>query len=217
MKYKAVLFDLDGTLCDTTEGVYAAVQYSLEKTGHSPADDALLKAFVGPPLTYTYTKLCGMTEEETERAIIAFREFYADKGLYMSKPYEGMAELIMLLKKKGVRVGTATYKREDFAKSLLGSKFPEGCFDVIKGSDSACSITKAQIVEAAISELGADKSETVLIGDTHFDAEGAAAAGVGFIAVTYGCGFENEHDAEGYPHVGVCGNTREIGALLDIL
>lgn len=214
-KYKAILFDLDGTLADTCEGVYASVRYAAEKEGLPEADDALLKKFIGPPLHQTFRTEYGLSEEGVDKAVAAFREFYGREGVYMCTPYGGMDKLLISLKSAGYKIGTATYKREDYAKALLKKKLPD-VFDVIHGADPEGKLTKADIVEMVISELGADRAETVLIGDSFYDAEGAAAAGVDFIAVTYGFGFRTRADAEKYPTVGCCGSTGELAELFNV-
>lgn len=208
-KYKAILFDLDGTLADTCEGVYASVKYAAEKERLPEADDALLKKFIGPPLHQTFRTEYGLSEEGVDKAVAAFREFYGREGVYMCTPYEGMDKLLVGLKNAGYKIGTATYKREDYAKALLKRKLPD-VFDVIHGADPEGKLTKADIVEKVIAELGADKTDTVLVGDSFYDAEGAAAAGVDFIAVTYGFGFRFVSDTEKYPTVNCCTTVREL-------
>lgn len=211
-KYKAVLFDLDGTLADTSEGVYESVRYAAEKLGLKAADDELLKKFIGPPLQVTFSKEYGLSGERIDEAVKAFREFYGKEGVYMCAAYSGMNRLLYKLRECGLKVGTATYKREDYARELLHRRFTFK-FDTVRGADADGKLTKAEISALAVKDMDADISETVLVGDSSFDAEGAAAAGMDFIAVTYGFGFKDKADADKYPNVGCCGSVEELERL----
>lgn len=213
MKYRSVLFDLDGTLADTSEGVYESVRYASKKLGLKEADEALLKKFIGPPLQVTFAKEYGLSERSINEAVKAFREFYGREGVYMCRAYEGMDGLLHKLRRAGFKVGTATYKREDYAVNLLRKKFTFE-FDTVRGADAEGKLTKAEISLMAVKDMGASVSETLLVGDSSFDAEGAAAAGMDFAAVTYGFGFKEKPDADKYPNIGCCGSVKELEELL---
>lgn len=198
--YKAILFDLDGTLADTTEGVYKSAEYALEKMNIPNEKFGDLRRFIGPPLQTTFSEAYHMDKENTDKATAYFREYYGDKGVFMCKPYDNMNDTLLKLKAHGYKLGVATYKKDGYAKILLKDKFSD-VFDVINGADSKGVLTKSEIIEKTIVDLKCEKSETVMIGDTIFDLEGALAAGIDFIAVTYGFGFTCDDDLKSSKNV----------------
>ncbi len=213
--YKSILFDLDGTLADTTEGVCKSAEYSLKKMNVPEKDFGDLNRFIGPPLQATYKSIYKMNDGDVKRAVNFFREFYGAKGVLMCRPYDKMNELLLKLKSAGYKLGTATYKKECYAKILLKDKFSDA-FDVIMGADGEGKLTKSQIIRSVIEKLGASCGETVLIGDTMFDLEGAKEAGIDFIAVTYGFGFKTESDLKGEKYVACLKNVSEIGEFFSV-
>ena len=207
---KNVLFDLDGTLLDTREGILESIKYSVKELGYRelPYEEQL--TFVGPPIQNSFMNHFGCDKEEAQRAADLFRQFYSTKTLFMASPYEGIYELCEGLRDNGIKMAVATYKREDYALTLLKHfRFHEYC-DVMHGADGANVLKKEDIVRMCIEELGAVKEECVLIGDTDNDAKGAAAAGIPFIAVTYGFGFKNEKDVSEYPYIGIAEKPVEV-------
>lgn len=196
---KAVLFDLDGTLLDTSEGIKHSVRYTLSQMGYNELPEETILKFVGPPIQNSLMTYCGVDAVEAQRGANEFRDFYKSKALYEASLYDGIIDLLVELKSKGIRIGVATYKREDYALDLL-RKFgiTEYC-DVIHGADNDNKLSKADIVEMCISELGADKSDVILVGDTEHDAKGAFEAGVKFVAVTWGFGYEPNNCRTSYP------------------
>ena len=86
MKYKYLLFDLDGTLWDSREGITKAVAYALEKMGYPVPEQQELSKFIGPPLTEAFPEYCGMTLEEARQGVAYFREYFSEKGIFENKP-----------------------------------------------------------------------------------------------------------------------------------
>lgn len=207
---KAVLFDLDGTLLDTSEGIKHSVRYTLSKMGYDELPEETILKFVGPTIQNSLMSFCGVDAEEAQKGANVFRDFYKSEALFEASLYDGIIELLQELKGRGVRIGVATYKREDYALDLL-HKFgiTEYC-DVIHGADNDNKLTKADIVEMCISELGADKSEVILVGDTEHDAKGAYEARVKFVAVTWGFGYEPNNCRTLYPCLNVINTTSQL-------
>lgn len=196
---KAVLFDLDGTLLDTSEGIKHSVRYTLSKMGYNELPEDTILKFVGPPIQNSLMTYCGVDVEEAQRGANVFREFYKSQALFEASLYDGIFDLLKELKSRGIRIGVATYKREDYALELLAKfKITTYC-DVIHGADNNNVLTKADIVEKCISELGAQKEQTILVGDTDHDAKGAAEANVNFVAVSWGFGYDNNKKCIDYP------------------
>ena len=99
---KAVLFDLDGTLTASGEGIVRSVQYALEKMGREVPDPSALTVFIGPPLVQEFMDFSGMSHEEALRALELYRERYTTVGLFENHPYQGIIELLGTLRAAGI-------------------------------------------------------------------------------------------------------------------
>ena len=191
-KYKALLFDLDGTLLDTSEGIISSVKYAVDCIGLEPLSDDKIKSFIGPPIQNTFRKIYNLNDEETSRISAIFRERYSTVDLLKAKLYDSVLETLEILKNEGYVIGIATYKREDYAKKIVEYFGISQFCDVIEGSDFAGKLTKADIINTCIDKLGVSKNEILMIGDTESDKIGAENAGVDFLPVTYGFGYKRE-------------------------
>lgn len=215
MGYKKIIFDLDGTLLDTSGGVMASVKYTLNQIGVSDFDDEMLLSFIGPPIQKSLKEHFLLDEQEIIRASKIFRDYYKSVELYNAKVYSGIIELLGTIKKNGGRIGVATFKRQDYAVDILEHfKIASFC-DYIYGADDKGILTKRDIVEKCLVSFNTtDRGDCVLIGDSYFDAMGAEAAEIDFIAVTYGFGFRCKNDVA-YNNVGVANNACEIYNLVN--
>lgn len=207
---KAVLFDLDGTLLDTSNGIRESVKYTIDRLGLPELSESTILKFVGPPIQDSLMQYCGLSSKSAQQGAQIFRDYYKNEALYQASLYPGVYPTLLELKNSGIKIGVATYKREDYAIKLLDYFGIAEICDVIHGADNENKLNKAAIIEKCIAELGADKSETVLIGDTEHDAKGAMEAGVGFIAVTWGFGYKNEKEMENYPVKAVVNSPKDI-------
>ncbi len=207
---KSVIFDLDGTLLDTSEGVISSVKKMIEHMGYEIPDQEVLESFIGPPINKNLERLYDISPEDAMDAMNYFRSEYPKGDIFKAEHYDGMSELLATLKEKGFKVGVATYKREDMANNLLDKKGLAKYFDVIHGSNVASDMTKADIVNLTIRDLGAAPSETLMIGDSDNDAIGADEAGAQFLGVTYGFGFKGVEDVLKYKNIGVAATTYEV-------
>lgn len=207
---KNVIFDLDGTLLDTSEGVIESAKYAAKQMGYNELDYQTMLTFVGPPIQNSFKKHYGCTEEEAQRAANIFRDYYKNEALLLAKPYDGIYDLCELLKSKGITMAVATYKREDYALTLLKHfGFDKYC-NPMHGADNNNLLKKEDIVRMCQREMGASNEDCVLIGDTDNDAKGAANANIQFIAVTYGFGFKTENDLKDYPYIGIADNPVDV-------
>lgn len=190
MKYKSLLFDLDGTLTDSSEGVFNGCVYALEKLGYSVPSDFEHTKVVGPPLLWSFQTFFGLSEKESEKALTLFREFYVPKGIYQNKVYDGIKDLLKALKDYGYDLVLATSKAEPQAKIVLDSFELTEYFSYIAGCPlNETGVTKADVIRYAFEHTKTkNKSEIVMIGDTHFDVEGAIECGIDSIGVLYGMG-----------------------------
>lgn len=213
--YKAVLFDLDGTLLDTSPGILKTIESTIEELNlESITHEERLK-FIGPPLMASFMKYCHVSEELALQAITVFRRYYGNGNMLETNIYEGITEVLSYLKEKGILIGIATSKKEGFARQLMEHFGLEFYFSSIKGSDEKETLTKADIIKKCIEEMGVSYQDTVLIGDTEFDAIGAEKVGIDFIAVTYGFGFKHKKDVDTYKSVGMINLAKELIDLIE--
>jgi phosphoglycolate phosphatase len=214
--YKAVLFDLDGTLVDTSKGVIDCIGLTIDtlKLPKLSMEDTL--KFIGPPLQDSFRDICHLDEDTVNLAVKTFRSYYVGDNLFNVVVYEGIFELLELLKSKGIKVAVATYKQEAFAKTLLEHLGIAQYCDYIYGSDPQGVLTKADIVQKCIDSFGVENSQVVLVGDSHFDAIGAKHANVDFMAVTYGFGFKSPSDVQPYDCVYIANDVHQLMQIIDI-
>ena len=131
--YRTVLFDFDGTVFDTIEGITRSVQYAIRKHGLDAELDEL-RCFAGPPLLDKYMEVFGVAQQEAEQMVVDFRERYVPVGIYESAPFPGIRELLNTLQDAGMTLGIATSKPQSMAELLLERADLFGSFTVIAGS-----------------------------------------------------------------------------------
>lgn len=189
-KYKAVVFDLDGTLLDTSEGIIKSVDYTIAHMGLKELTLEEKRLFIGPPIQHSFKRVYSLDDEKTEMAANIFRKQYSNIDLFEAKVYDGIIELLVSLKENNVKIGVATYKREDYAAKILTHFGIDVLCDSIQGSDYEGVLTKQDIIDNCISELQVDKETVLMVGDTDNDKIGAERAGVDFLGVGYGFGYK---------------------------
>lgn len=194
--YKYLLFDLDGTLTDSEEGILNCVRYGLESCGFPVPEYEVLRAFIGPPLMYSCTHFCGLGKADSERVILKYRERYSEKGIFENRLYEGIKELLSDLKKAGYKIALATSKPEVFALRILRHFGIAEYFDAAAGSTIGREEeTKADMIRLAMKRLGleeTDKPCVLMIGDRKHDIIGAHECGIDAAGVCYGFAPEGE-------------------------
>lgn len=210
-RYDAVIFDLDGTLLDTTDGILSAVKYTIQKMGFPMLSDERLAGFIGPPIQESFADAYDLSGPVIQEIATIFRDRYKDFDLLKAAPYEGIFETCQGLLDMGIMTAVATYKREDYALTLLKSYGFDRYMKVIHGGDHENKLKKQDIIEMCIAEAGViDYSRVVMIGDTMHDASGAEKLGVDFIGVTYGFGFHTPRDLSDVKHVGIADTPMDI-------
>lgn len=196
---KFVSFDLDGTLLDTSEGIIQSVKYTVREMGLELPQDTNMDFFIGPPIQMSLQKFFNLDADTAQEGANIFRAYYKTEALYMAKPYKGIFNVLEELRNEGMKVGVATYKREDYALDILRHfRIADYC-DVMCGADNDNVLTKADIICNSFTAIGVQPEETIYVGDTEHDAKGAYEAGVPFVAVTWGFGFKNSSDCVSYP------------------
>ncbi len=214
MKYKNVLFDLDGTLVDSYMGVTNAIYHSLTYYPHiTPPEREQLRVFIGPPLYASYMKYFGMDEKTANEAVAHYREYYSVKGKLENTVYNGMMKLLSDLKDAGARVIMATSKPKVFANEIAEHTGMMQYFDYICGSGLDGHLVEKDELIAHLMEIsGLKESESIMIGDTLFDVIGASKNRMDCIAVTYGYGKRDE--LENSSAIAVVNTVSELAELL---
>lgn len=215
-RYRGIIFDLDGTLLDTAEGVLESVRYTTRMMGYETPGDDVMQTFIGPPIKHSLIKVYGIDEEEADRATEVFRNRYKDYDLLKAAPYEGLQGLLKSLKREGYLIGVATLKREDYALTLLEHYRISDYCDCICGSDFASKMQKSDVLDKCLQGLGLSPSEAVLIGDTSSDGSGAKSSGTDFIAVTYGFGPSTPEGWSEFEPVYIAAKPADIGIFLGL-
>ena len=191
------LFDLDGTLTDSAEGILNSARYALKEMGREIPSDEILRKFLGPPLVVSFHEYCGMSENDAKEATRIFRVRYTDIGLFENMPYDGVREMLQRLKEGGIRLSTATSKPEDYARRILTK------FDLIKYFDFLGAATfdetrhdKKAVLRYTLEALDIkDPGKAIMVGDRSNDIDGAHDFGLKCIAVRYGYGNDEEFKA----------------------
>lgn len=198
MKYQHILFDLDGTISDNSEGIMNSLKYALEKMGipYEGRDD--LYNIIGPPLQVGFQELFGLEGKDNEEAVKQYREYYGQKGLLENRLYDGIAELIASLHAQGAKIYLATSKLEKFARLILEHFGVARYFTDIRGADfKGKSSDKASLIGYLLEKHQVPTNEAVMIGDKRFDIEGGKAKGIATIGVLYGFGSREELEGAG--------------------
>ncbi|MFD2442773.1 HAD hydrolase-like protein [Bacillus sp. CGMCC 1.16607] len=217
MKYSTIIFDLDGTLLDTSEGIMLGASYTVRRMGAAELTIDQLKSFIGPPLLDSFIRECGFIEKEARTAVELYRERYKEKGIYEAKHYDRIKELLVAIKEMKGKTAVATLKLDAFAKEMINHFELLPYFDSINGIDHRDVHSKADIISICLKELDQqDASKVVMIGDSIYDAIGAEQMGIDFIAVTYGYGFKNKEEASQSKHVFIAETVDEIRAFLEL-
>ena len=203
MKHKIILFDLDGTLIDSSLGITSSVAYALDKKGIRYDGINSLKHFIGPPLKEQFMKCYGLSSDEGGEMVSLYREYYGVKGIFECELYSGIKELLVRLKSQGAKIVLATSKPEKYAGMILKHFGILELFDIVAGAKMDNTRTgKADVITYALDSIDdcVDKSSAVMVGDHFADVVGAKSCGIDCIFVTYGFG-DNEKGREAGPVV----------------
>lgn len=197
--FDTYLFDLDGTLTDSHEGITNAIKYALTKMGEKIPPQEVLMRFIGPPLPESYGTFLGFDEEKITEGVRLYREYYSERGLFENRVYEGIPELLESLKNAGKQLAVATSKPEPFTHRILEHFDLAKYFDIVTGSlPDGTRGTKSEVVACALESCGVtDASAAVMIGDRKHDIIGAKNNGIACIAVLYGFGDREEFESCG--------------------
>lgn len=209
MKYKYILFDLDGTISQSAEGIRYSLEKVLEHYKIEGVDLSDYTRYIGPPLLDTLKNLCGLPDELCDEGYELYKGYYAREGKRMNKPYDGIEAVLGDLKSRGLKLAVCTSKLEPTAVTVIEKLGLSEYFDVIAGSNrDSTRKDKKDLIPYAVDKLGGDLKSAVMLGDTWYDAKGAAECAVDFIACSYGYG-KNE-DMEQYHPVAWVNTPKDI-------
>ncbi len=214
---KAVLFDLDGTLIDSFEGIAKSAQYALRRFGINEENLENLRPFVGPPLVESFQKWYGLSKEQAIEATDIYRERYRPIGILECSLYPGVEECIRTLKAEGYQIGMASSKPEEFCRRILEHFGLLDLFDDVVGATFDRRIdTKEEVLNEVLRRWSdIPKNQMCLIGDTMFDLVGAKKIGIDCIAVSYGFGNAKEMLQKGA--VAICDRMADLPELIQRL
>ena len=182
-----VLFDLDGTLTDSADGIVASFRHALTQVGAAIPDGDLVSRVVGPPMHHTLSAM-GLGPH-VDDAIAAYRADYTTRGWSMNRVFEGIPELLVDLQRAGVRLAVATSKAQPTAQRILARFGLDGHFEVIAGaSPDGTRAAKHEVVAHALDQLAPLPERMLMIGDRSHDVLGAAVHGIDTVVVDWGYG-----------------------------
>lgn len=213
-EYDILMFDLDGTLTEPAEGITNSVMYALKKFGIEPPERRELYKFIGPPLIQSFEEFCGFSRDKATLAVKYYREYFAEKGIFENRVYDGIFELLTKLKEHGKRLIVATSKPQQFAERIL-KKFNLYCFfEYVCGATLDETRTKkSEVIEHILKQLNvSDRSRIVMVGDREHDILGATKNGVDSIGVLYGYGSRKELESAEATYI--AGTVEDLSGIL---
>lgn len=191
--YQNILFDLDGTLIDSKDGIVNSVKYALSHFSITAVKDEELYKFIGPPLRESFSKYYGFNEKDTELAVVKYREYFSKEGVFQNTLYKGIPELLEKLINEKKNLIIATSKAEIYAKQILENLKINKYFSFICGSTLDDSRSKkAQIIQYILKTNDLLSENCVMIGDKSHDILGAKESNMDSVGVLYGYGSYEE-------------------------
>ena len=216
MRYQTVVFDFDGTVADTAQGIFESVQYALRKLELPPASEQTLRRFIGPPLPYSFRQFVGLPDDVADKAVLFYRENYGTQGKFKLYFYDGIPELLQTLRSAGVRTCLASAKPDRFIQQILEHFHAQNGFDSAQGMPMAeQSADKSGVILDVMNRVGAsDRGRVLMVGDTKYDMIGAKELGVAGLGVLYGYGSAEELTDSGADYI-VC-TPAEIAPIVGV-
>lgn len=200
--YDYILFDLDGTLTDPSEGITHSVEYALNRLGIEVSSRNELLKFIGPPLSVGFKEFYDLSDAASDRAVEYYREVFSAEGLFENEVYPGVTKMLETLKESGKRLAVATSKPEKFTLRILEHFDLAKYFDFVAAATlDAARNSKESVIKYALESLKpSDLGRVVMVGDRKYDIEGARLNGIASVGVLYGFGSKEELEAVGASH-----------------
>lgn len=203
--WKYVLFDLDGTITDSSQGIFRCIEYTLQAAGRPIPEKQILQRFIGPPLVVGFQENIGMTREEAEWSKNKYRERYQTVGLFEAELYVGIDQVLAMLKQQGKKISLATSKPEETSIQILDhfgvlSYFDETAGATMDGSRDR----KEDVIREALRRFHItedQKDQVLMVGDRQMDVFGAKKCGIASLGVYYGFAEPGELEAAGADYI----------------
>lgn len=208
---KTILFDLDGTLTDSGEGIINCATLALRHFGLPIPSYMDMRTFVGPPLRDSFIRF-GVPADQADVAIRVYRSRYIPTGMFENTPYPGIRELLEKLRAEGYTLCVATSKPEEMSVTILEKFDLAKYFHRICGASIDSSRSTKDAVIAYLLESSGAKEDMVMVGDTKYDILGAKAHGIPAIGVGWGYGKVEEMEEAGA--VGIAETMDELIGLI---
>ncbi len=210
--YDLILFDLDGTLVNSEEGVTKSVQYALDKCGIVENNQENLRRFIGPPLVDAFMAYYNMSEEDALGAVSSYRERYSKIGVYENEIFPGIENLLKKLKESEKRLALATSKPHVFAREVLKSFELTDYFEILVGAEfDGTRNDKADVIKEVLNQAG-EYENPVMVGDRKHDVIGAKKNNIPCIGVSFGFATDGELEEHGAIAI-----AEDMNNLLEIL
>ena len=192
MAQTSCVFDLDGTITDSQEGILNSVMYALDHFGISVRKDSLL-FFIGPPLKQSFARYFPGDSERVALAVEKYREYFRRQGMFENKVYPGVPQMLERLLAQGHHIHLATSKPEVFARQILEHFGLSPCFSFVAGAElHGGRNDKVDVLRYALKETGADVAHSLMVGDRLHDVVGGHAVDMKTVGVLYGYGSRQE-------------------------
>lgn len=212
MSYRYFIYDLDGTLVDTSPGILSTLRETEKLVGVEPLPEETLKRFIGPPLEESFVMFHKADPQLCQKMLATYRERYVQGGgIRKARVYDGVVEGLNWIHDRGGKTAVATLKQERMAVLTLEAFGLLKEFDHLAGPGPNKKPNKAALVLECLEKLGCgDKGQAVLFGDSRYDGVGAMEAGIDFVPLTYGFGFADPGSLDGIPYVAKATEPREL-------
>lgn len=208
-----VIFDFDGTLADTVDGIVSTARRVLLARGFSEERLGDMRRLVGPPFPQAFSQVYGVDEQEAVSITAEYRAIYRELGAAAWPLYDGMGGLLERLRSRGRRTAVASSKRAGLLARAVSDNRAERLFDAVCGKLSDVGDSKAQAIGRVLDELGARPGDAVMVGDRSYDVEAAAEWGIPCVGVRYG-GTSAAGELEAAGACAVADSVEELGMVL---
>ncbi len=201
--YTAILFDLDGTLTDSREGILKSVRNALIEEDFVAPPLEELEWVIGPSLRESFATITNLdlTDERIERLMMRYRDRFGPIGVFENHVFPEVPALLTTLLERNIRCFVATSKPTVYAEKIITHFHLDKYFTKILGSElDGSRENKAEIIQALVDDFSLERQNTLMVGDRKYDILGAKKNGLKTVGVLYGFGSYDELLEAGVDH-----------------